>query len=86
MPTSRAGVASTIKHPNVAVSSLGVSPTNAVPVGAGSKFTSGSGAPAGPGNKGDFYFRTDTPAVAGQRIYTCTVASLTTATWVSTAA
>ena len=37
-------------------------------IGLGSGLRSGSGAPAG-GSSGDYYFRTDTPGTANQRIY-----------------
>ena len=43
----------------------------------------GSGAPAIAGTLGDFYFRTDTPSTALQRIYVCTVTGgAGAATWV----
>jgi hypothetical protein len=52
---------------------------------AGGTFNSGSGAPTTPnGNNptaGDYYFRTDTPGTANQRIYVCTVGGATP-TWV----
>ena len=37
--------------------------------GGNANITSGTGAPSGSGNKGDIYFRTDTPTTANQRIY-----------------
>jgi hypothetical protein len=43
--------------------------------GLGGRFFSGSGAPTLSANSGDYYFRTDTPAVANQRIYICTGAT-----------
>ena len=47
--------------------------------------SSGSGAPTLPGGSnpmaGDYYLRTDTPAVANQRIYVCTAGG-GTPTWV----
>jgi hypothetical protein len=47
----------------------------------------GSGAPAIAGTAGDYYFRKDTPATVGQRIYVCTVSGAAgVATWVATAA
>lgn len=50
---------------------------------------SGVGSPIGAfaGTAGQFYFRKDTPAVAGQRIYICTVtgANAAATTWVATA-
>lgn len=43
----------------------------------GGFITQGSGAPSRPGGlnpvAGDIYFRTDTPAIAAQRVYVCTV-------------
>lgn len=44
--------------------------------------TSGSGVPAIGGDLGDRYWRTDTPSVANQRLYTCTTAGAPgTAVW-----
>ena len=44
---------------------------------------SGTGAPTIAGTAGDFYFRTDTPTTADQRIYVCTVSGAAgAATWV----
>lgn len=50
------------------------------PNNAGS-INSGSGAPTIAGTAGDFYFRTDTPSTANQRIYVCT-ATGNPGTWV----
>ena len=45
--------------------------------------SSGTGAPTIAGTAGDFFFRTDTPTVADQRIYVCTVTGgAGAATWV----
>lgn len=38
----------------------------------GATLRSGSGAPIASGTAGDYYFRTDTPSTANQRIYVCT--------------
>ena len=52
------------------------------PNNAGS-INSGTGAPTIAGTAGDFYFRTDTPTTADQRIYICTVTGAAgAATWV----
>jgi hypothetical protein len=48
---------------------------------AGAANLSGSGVPSGPGYAGQYYFRTDTPSTSMQRIYVCTTASETSATW-----
>jgi hypothetical protein len=49
----------------------------------GATLSSGSGAPTIAGAKGDRYYRTDTPTVANQREYICTVAGVAgSATWV----
>jgi hypothetical protein len=54
-----------------------VSPGNGTTTGA--KLFSGSGAPAtGMGAVGDYYFRSDTPATANQRIYVKTAAAVWT--------
>lgn len=48
-----------------------------------SKLWSGTGAPTIAGTVGDFYFRIDTPTVANQTVYTCTVTGAAgAATWV----
>jgi hypothetical protein len=47
----------------------------------GAASLSGSGVPSGPGFLGQYYFRTDTPGTSSQRIYVCTTASETSATW-----
>ena len=48
-----------------------------------STFNSGTGAPTIAGTAGDFFFRTDTPTTADQRIYICTVTGAAgAATWV----
>jgi hypothetical protein len=64
---------------------VGTAPANALVLSAagaqimnGAHFLSGSGLPGGAATAGDFYFRTDTPATANQRIYVCTGGS----TWV----
>jgi hypothetical protein len=45
--------------------------------------SSGTGAPTIAGTAGDFFFRTDTPSTANQRIYVCTVTGAAgAATWV----
>ena len=45
--------------------------------------SSGAGAPTIAGTAGDYFFRTDTPTVADQRIYVCTVTGAAgSATWV----
>jgi hypothetical protein len=45
--------------------------------------SSGTGAPTIAGTAGDFFFRTDTPTTADQRIYVCTVTGAAgAATWV----
>lgn len=47
--------------------------------------TIGSGVPVNPAghapSKGNYYFRTDTPTIANQRIYVCTVGG-SSPTWV----
>lgn len=49
----------------------------------GSRVSSGTGAPTIAGTAGDFFFRTDTPTTADQRIYVCTVTGgAGAATWV----
>jgi hypothetical protein len=49
----------------------------------GTQMSSGSGAPAIAGTAGDWYYRTDTPTVANQRQYICTVTGgAGAATWV----
>lgn len=57
----------------------GITPT------AGARITSGAGAPTTPGGAnptaGDFYFRTDAPSTATERLYVCTVGGATP-TWV----
>lgn len=64
---------------------LTVSEALAIPGGV--KLSSGSGVPGIAGAVGDYYFRTDTPGTATQRIYVCTVAGAAgAATWVATAA
>lgn len=72
--------ASTITMGNVSLADLTFGYT-----ASGATFTSGSGAPGEPGNRvpvaGDFYFRTDTPSTANQRIYICTVGG-SSPTWV----
>lgn len=57
---------------------------NHVQIGTGMvAFCSGAGAPTIGGNKGDLYFRSDTPSSNNQRIYICTVAGTAGhATWV----
>lgn len=51
--------------------------------GAGPTITGGSGAPTIAGAEGDVYFRIDTPTVADQRVYICTVTGIAGAsTWV----
>jgi len=54
----------------------------------GIKIYLGSGVPSGttvnPGRVGDLYMRSDTPSIANQRIYMCTVAG-TPGTWVGIA-
>ncbi len=48
-----------------------------------SSLSSGTGAPGIAGAAGDFFFRSDTPSVALQRVYVCTVAGgVGLATWV----
>ncbi|MHB1519325.1 MAG: hypothetical protein ACYCVN_12325 [Acidimicrobiales bacterium] len=66
---------------------VGLSPPSTVvglapPPNTAATLSSGSGAPAISGNAGDLFFRIDTPTVAGQRIYICTVAGAAgAATW-----
>lgn len=49
----------------------------------GSKIYNGSGAPTIAGTAGDFYLRRDTPSIANQRIYICTITGgAGTATWI----
>jgi len=51
--------------------------------GLGPQISGGNAAPAIAGTAGDFYFRTNTPGSANQRIYVCTVAGAAgAATWV----
>lgn len=58
----------------------GVSTGNVAFTAPGTTLRSGSGAPGtGMGNVGDFYFRTDTPGTANQRLYVKTGASVWTA-------
>lgn len=54
--------------------------TGVLQLGSSSSLMSGSGSPNGSvtGSSGDFFFRTDTPSQANQRIYVCTGAT----TWV----
>lgn len=60
-----------------------VSHVGQVLVSSGATISSGTGAPTIAGTAGDFFFRTDTPTVADQRIYVCTVSGAAgAATWV----
>lgn len=63
---------------------LPVIPAITTPGGVG--FHGGSGAPAFAANKGDVYFRSDTPTVANQRIYECnTAATANAGAWTAVA-
>ena len=66
------------------VDSAGLTQANqGLQVDSASQFNSGTGAPTIAGTAGDFFFRTDTPTTADQRIYICTVTGAAgAATWV----
>ena len=57
--------------------------TGGITLDTSAHLSSGTGAPTIAGTAGDFFFRTDTPTTADQRIYVCTVSGAAgAATWV----